>query len=114
MNIPLNMATKNKNGIDEIYVPFIDEDKSNDLHIITWDNLEIVSLQFIENEINRFGRFKVYFGNGGHDYFRIGCKGSGLKIDNVKYMADEAGMLDIKQINTHLHNRKISEVLERL
>jgi len=40
MNIPLNMATKNKNGTDEIYVPFIDEDKSNDLHIITWDNLD--------------------------------------------------------------------------
>ena len=95
---------------DIIYVPFGEDDSKRD--IIKWE-CRILKVQFI-NHHTKFGQYKVFYNDPSDGYFFIGCKGTGLKIDNVKYMADDNGVIDIKTINTYLHNREITEALEKI
>lgn len=99
-------------GNDIIYVPYGDPRVANDMDIVKWGNCEILNIQQIKD--TNFGKYKVMYDDSPFGYFVIGCKGTGLKIDNVKYMADDNGLIDIKTINTYLHNREITETLEKI
>lgn len=99
-------------GNDIIYVPYGDPRVANDMDIVKWGDCEILNIQQIKD--TNFGKYKVMYDDSPFGYFVIGCKGTGIVLDGIEYMCDDSGMLDIKQINTHLYNRKISKVLEVL
>lgn len=65
-------------------------------------------------------RYKIYIGYNITDeidyynYFTIGGKGTGIMLDNKRFLISDDVKLDVKSINSYIHNRKVNKILEQL
>lgn len=104
------MSKKKKKIYDKIYWQGYRR-----IMVLDW----VVICRIEEEPVCDGNNYKVYYninddGKLKESWIRVGAEGTGIKLGFRRYMVDRSGKLDIIGIKKYLHNREISEILERL